>query len=147
MVTSKNAAFVVVAFQSEQGIEVLVLDCLKESPHNTHLSLPESLNLIRALRPKRALLVGMGCDSFPSHDEMNRRLKEWGRELLLNRQANTSSSTSSTFTPTAMASTAAVAAASAAQVRELEVMTEALSASTRVEFARDGLVVEVDFQN
>ena len=55
----------------------MVLDCLFEhGPHNTHFCLPAAAALIRELRPRKALLVGMSCDAFPAHEEMNERLRE-----------------------------------------------------------------------
>ena len=58
------------------GITVLVLDCLQPRKHNTHLGLDQSLDLIRKLRPKKTFLVGMSCDKFPPHHEMNAQLRE-----------------------------------------------------------------------
>jgi phosphoribosyl 1,2-cyclic phosphate phosphodiesterase len=40
-----------------QGLDVLVLNALRERPHPTHLSLPEALELIARLRPREAYLV------------------------------------------------------------------------------------------
>ena len=41
-------------------IDVLVLDALYiERTHGTHFSLPQSLDFVRAYRPRRTLLVGM----------------------------------------------------------------------------------------
>jgi phosphoribosyl 1,2-cyclic phosphodiesterase len=57
-------------------LAVLVVDALRESgSHNTHFCLPQAAALIRELRPGRALLVGMGCDAFPPHEEMNEKLE------------------------------------------------------------------------
>jgi len=42
-----------------QGLEVLVLDALKPTPHPTHFSLPESLAAIEDLAPRRAYLTGL----------------------------------------------------------------------------------------
>lgn len=44
------------------GLEVLVLDALRPTPHPTHLSIPESLAILGALRPRRAYLVHMSHD-------------------------------------------------------------------------------------
>ena len=41
------------------GLDLLVLDALRPTPHPTHLSLPESLDAIRQLAPRRALLTGL----------------------------------------------------------------------------------------
>ena len=49
------------------GVDVLVLNCLRERPHPTHLSLMESLAYIDNVDPKRAYLIHM-CHDF-SHVE------------------------------------------------------------------------------
>jgi phosphoribosyl 1,2-cyclic phosphate phosphodiesterase len=43
-----------------KGLEVLVLDCLRPTPHGTHLSLQESLDWIRELAPQKTYLTHMG---------------------------------------------------------------------------------------
>lgn len=44
-------------------IDVLIVDALfKERKHPTHFSLPESLEFIRKVKPKRAFLIGMSDD-------------------------------------------------------------------------------------
>ena len=56
--------------------DVLVIDSLNWSRTNpTHLSFEQALVLIRRLQPMRTFLVGMSCDSFLPHDEMNEELK------------------------------------------------------------------------
>ena len=60
--------------ESERGIDVLVCDCLQTRPHNTHFSLEQALSLVRKLKPRKTLLVGMSCDTFPPHDKMNEEL-------------------------------------------------------------------------
>ena len=58
-------------------IDVLVLDSLTPGMNNpTHYNLKQALELVRRLKPRRTFLVGMACDSFLPHDEMNRELKE-----------------------------------------------------------------------
>jgi phosphoribosyl 1,2-cyclic phosphate phosphodiesterase len=42
-----------------EGLELLVLNALRHTPHPTHLSLAEAVALIEELRPRRALLVHM----------------------------------------------------------------------------------------
>jgi len=62
---------------SKKRIDVLVIDCLfSKGKHNTHYTLPDTIALIRKLQPKRALLVGMSCDDFLEHKEMNKVLEE-----------------------------------------------------------------------
>ena len=58
-------------------IDILVVDALSvHGKHPTHYNLKQALELVRRLKPRRTLLVGMACDNFPPHDEMNSVLKE-----------------------------------------------------------------------
>jgi phosphoribosyl 1,2-cyclic phosphate phosphodiesterase len=43
--------------QRLEGLDVLILDCLRREPHATHFSLDETLAVWRELRPKRMLLT------------------------------------------------------------------------------------------
>jgi phosphoribosyl 1,2-cyclic phosphate phosphodiesterase len=43
-----------------QGLQVLVLDALRWEPHPTHLSVPEALELVAELQPRRAFLTHVG---------------------------------------------------------------------------------------
>ena len=56
------------------GVDVLVLNCLRERPHPTHLSLAESLAYIDCIKPKRAYLIHM-CHDL-SHAEWLARLSK-----------------------------------------------------------------------
>jgi hypothetical protein len=48
---------------ARRPIDVLVVDALyKDRPHPTHFSLPEALEFVRRVKPKRAILVGMSDD-------------------------------------------------------------------------------------
>jgi phosphoribosyl 1,2-cyclic phosphate phosphodiesterase len=49
-----------------------VLDALKRTPHPTHLSLDESIALLKELRPRRAYLTHMGHDL--DYDQIRRQL-------------------------------------------------------------------------
>ncbi len=40
-----------------QGVQTLILDCLRLKPHSTHFCLPEALDVIARLKPKRAYLT------------------------------------------------------------------------------------------
>lgn len=40
-----------------QGLDVLILDALRDRPHPTHFSLDESLDVVAQLRPRRCLLT------------------------------------------------------------------------------------------
>jgi phosphoribosyl 1,2-cyclic phosphate phosphodiesterase len=43
-------------------LEVLILDVLRYTPHPTHFSLSEALELIAKVRPKRAILTNLHTD-------------------------------------------------------------------------------------
>lgn len=59
------------------GLDVLILDALRYTPHPTHFSLAEALELIGRVRPKRAILTNLHTDldyetlrrELPSHIE------------------------------------------------------------------------------
>jgi phosphoribosyl 1,2-cyclic phosphate phosphodiesterase len=55
-----------------EGLDTLVLDALRPSPHPTHFSLPETLAVLDRLRPRRSYLVHMGHDL--DHEETERAL-------------------------------------------------------------------------
>ncbi len=57
-----------------QGVDVLILNCLRERFHPTHLSLEASLGYIARIRPGRAYLVHM-CHDL-SHKDFLSRLPE-----------------------------------------------------------------------
>ena len=56
--------------------DVLVVDALSLDglDHPTHYNLRQALELVRRLKPQRTFLVGMSCDRFLLHDDMNREL-------------------------------------------------------------------------
>lgn len=58
--------------------DILVVDALHPSKRNpVHFSLEEAIELMRLIQPTQmTYLVGMNCDSFLSHDEMNQQLKK-----------------------------------------------------------------------
>ncbi|MCG7393844.1 MBL fold metallo-hydrolase [Microvirga sp. ACRRW] len=45
-----------------EGLEVLILDALRYTPHPTHFSVAEALELIDKVRPKRAILTNLHTD-------------------------------------------------------------------------------------
>ncbi len=57
--------------------DVLVVDALSLDglDHSTHYNLRQALELVRKLKPLRTFLVGMSCDRFLPHDDMNKELK------------------------------------------------------------------------
>eukprot|EP00804_Cyclotella_cryptica_P001926 CCRYP_007359-RA/>CCRYP_007359-RA protein AED:0.03 eAED:0.03 QI:134/1/1/1/0/0.5/2/92/434 len=57
--------------------DILVIDALNLNDFNpTHNNLEQSMKIIRKLKPKRTFVVGMSCDLFLPHDEMNQELAE-----------------------------------------------------------------------
>jgi phosphoribosyl 1,2-cyclic phosphate phosphodiesterase len=50
-----------------EGLDILVLNALRERPHPTHLSLGESLELIERLRPREAYLVHLSHELSHAH--------------------------------------------------------------------------------
>lgn len=54
------------------GLDTLVVDSLRWEPHPTHLSVPEALELIEALQPRRAYLTHVS--HALEHQATNRRL-------------------------------------------------------------------------
>ena len=44
------------------GLDLLILDALRETPHSSHLSVSEALALIEELRPRRAVLTNLHTD-------------------------------------------------------------------------------------
>ncbi|WP_414470984.1 MBL fold metallo-hydrolase [Microvirga sp. M2] len=45
-----------------EGLEVLIIDALRHTPHPTHFSVSEALDLIGKVRPKRAILTNLHTD-------------------------------------------------------------------------------------
>ena len=43
-----------------ENLDHLIIDCLREKPHPTHMSLAESLETISAVKPKHAWLTHIG---------------------------------------------------------------------------------------
>ncbi len=50
------------AMEAMAGLDVLILDCLRETPHPSHFHLSQSLEAIAALKPKRAILTDLHYD-------------------------------------------------------------------------------------
>ncbi|KAH9288417.1 hypothetical protein KI387_032534, partial [Taxus chinensis] len=59
-------------------LDLLILDTLyKKGPHNTHFCLPESLEAVKRIQPKRALFVGMTHEF--EHYRDNKELADWSK--------------------------------------------------------------------
>jgi len=58
--------------------DVLIVDSLNwEKNHPVHYSLEQAVELAQTIKPKiRTFLIGMSCDNFLPHDEMNTYLRE-----------------------------------------------------------------------
>jgi phosphoribosyl 1,2-cyclic phosphate phosphodiesterase len=54
--------------QGLQGLDVLILDCVRLKPHSTHLGLNESLEYIERINPKRAFLTHLNHDILYERD-------------------------------------------------------------------------------
>jgi len=51
-----------------QGLDVLILDCVRLKPHSTHLGLNESLEYVERIKPKRAYLTHLNHDVMYARD-------------------------------------------------------------------------------
>ncbi|MDX2129321.1 MAG: MBL fold metallo-hydrolase [Chloroherpetonaceae bacterium] len=63
------------SFKKLENLEILVLDCLRYEPHPTHLSLNESLNYIRIIKPKKTYLTHFNHDI--AHEKLSSELKDF----------------------------------------------------------------------
>ncbi len=57
------------------NLEILVIDSLRKETHHSHLSLEESLDLIRELEPKQAFLIHLS-HLMGRHDDLEKELPE-----------------------------------------------------------------------
>lgn len=55
-----------------EGLDVLVIDALREKPHPTHFSIPQALEIIDRVRPRRAYFTHIS--HWLDHEETNARL-------------------------------------------------------------------------
>jgi phosphoribosyl 1,2-cyclic phosphate phosphodiesterase len=55
-----------------QGLDLLILDCLRYEPHPTHLSLDEALAVVKELAPKRTLFTHLS--HHLEHEATNAKL-------------------------------------------------------------------------
>lgn len=64
--------------------DILVLDALHETETNAvHYNLHEAMELVTLIQPNQTYLVGMSCDSFLPHDEMNQVLAQRYKQVAL----------------------------------------------------------------
>jgi phosphoribosyl 1,2-cyclic phosphate phosphodiesterase len=52
------------AASAAEGVELLVLDALRETPHPTHMTFREAIGAARSIRPARTLLVHLNHETF-----------------------------------------------------------------------------------
>ncbi len=57
------------------GLEVLVLNCLRDEAHPTHLNLAEALDIVRQLKPQRTYLTHIS-QTFGFHQQVQQRLPQ-----------------------------------------------------------------------
>lgn len=50
------------AMAAMAGLDVLILDCLRDAPHPSHFNLEQSLDAIARLKPRRAILTNLHVD-------------------------------------------------------------------------------------
>ena len=50
------------AMEAMADLDVLILDCLRETPHPSHFHLAQSLEAIAHLKPRRAILTNLHVD-------------------------------------------------------------------------------------
>lgn len=58
-----------------EGVDVMVLNCLRERPHPTHMNYERSLAYLKRIRPKKAYLTHM-CHDL-RHEDWLGKLPEW----------------------------------------------------------------------
>lgn len=57
--------------------DILIIDALLiDKPHPVHYSLVQAIELSEQIQAKQTYVVGMNCDAFPTHEEMNFRLQQ-----------------------------------------------------------------------
>lgn len=60
------------AMETMADLDVLILDCLRETPHPSHFHLAQSLDAIATLKPRRAILTNLHVDL--DYARLSRRL-------------------------------------------------------------------------
>jgi phosphoribosyl 1,2-cyclic phosphate phosphodiesterase len=60
------------AFEQLQNLDVLIVDALRHTPHPTHFSVSEALQVIERVKPRRAVLTNLHSDL--DYEELRREL-------------------------------------------------------------------------
>lgn len=56
--------------------DILIVDSLYPTgTHPVHFSLEQAMEVVKEINPKRTLIVGINCDAFLPHDDMNKKLQ------------------------------------------------------------------------
>lgn len=66
----------VLEFLHQQKLKVLIIDCLKRTPHTTHLHLEKSLSYIHKICPEKAFFTHLSHDF--DHEQLTQELYEKG---------------------------------------------------------------------
>ena len=57
--------------------DILIVDSLHQhGTHPVHFSMEQAVELAKEIKPKQTFIVGINCDAFLPHDEMNERLQQ-----------------------------------------------------------------------
>src|SRR5690606_28031335 len=62
-------------FKKLKGVKVLVINALREEPHDLHFSLSEALDFINEIKPEKAYLTHIS-PMLGFHDEVQKKLPE-----------------------------------------------------------------------
>lgn len=58
-----------------KGVKTLILDCLREEPHISHLNLEEALAMIESIRPEKSYLIHIS-HNFGKHKQIEKKLPD-----------------------------------------------------------------------
>ena len=62
----------------EKSLELLIIDCVRDKPHKSHLSLDKSFSYIKEIGAKKSILVHMGHEL--EHESLSKKCKESFKE-------------------------------------------------------------------